>query len=45
MARKAISRDELKEWLTVQIRKCEGCEEVIVGGINLLQEPDPEGCN
>jgi hypothetical protein len=45
MARKIISRDQLKAWMTAEIQKFEGCEEVEVNGITPLREPDSEGVN
>jgi len=45
MPRKVIARDELSAWMTAHIRKVEGCEQVEVGGVIPLQEPDAEGVN
>lgn len=45
MARKLLTREELAEWMTAQLRKVEDCEECSVGPVNLLQQPDTDGCN
>ena len=45
MARTVVRREELRAWLTAEIRKFEGCEECTVGGVTPLREPDKCGCN
>jgi hypothetical protein len=45
MNRDVISKEELQEWLTTEIRKFGGCEECSFGGIIPLRQPDEFGCN
>jgi hypothetical protein len=45
MNRKIITREKLAAWMTDGLRKIDGCNECSVGLVNLLQEPDAEGCN
>jgi hypothetical protein len=43
--RKSITKKELQDWLTAEIKKNDGCETCEFRGIMGLQEPDEEGCN
>jgi len=45
MPRTRVSRDQLSEWMTAEIRKKRGCEGCFAGKVQLLQEPDEAGCN
>ena len=45
MERTIVTKEELQAWLTVEIRKFEGCEECSFGGIIPLREVDESGCN
>lgn len=45
MDRTIITKEELQAWLTVEIRKFDGCEECSFGGIAPLSEADESGCN
>lgn len=43
--RKAITRVELNEWLTQELRKVEDCEDAKLVMQYQLVEPDEHGCN
>ena len=45
MKKAIISKEELQTWLTIEIRKFEGCEECSFMGIIPLRQPDEFGCN
>ena len=40
-----ISIDDLAQWLTAEVRKCEGCEEYLISGVYRLAAPDGDGCS
>ena len=43
--RRVVSPTELRRWLTAEIRKHKGCEEVRVIGVTRLHKAGPDGCN
>jgi hypothetical protein len=46
MSRQLITRTELLNWLTTELRRVEGLEQrQASGGAWPLQEPDQDGCN
>jgi len=45
MAREMLTREEMRDWLTAELRKHEGCEEMTVLMVMGLQEEDETGCN
>ena len=45
MTRVFISNEELGSWLTTELRRNSGCEDVFVIGITKLYQPDEDGCN
>lgn len=45
MARTLITKKELKDWLTAEIQKEDGCQICEFRGVMGLREPDEDGCN
>ena len=45
MARTVVTKEELRTWLTAEIRKIEGCETCNFCGVMPLQGVDESGCN
>lgn len=45
MKREFVSREYLKQWLTSEIQKREGCANCRFGGITPLKVSDETGCN
>jgi hypothetical protein len=46
MKQRLVSAKQLADWITAEIQKYEGCEDVRVNGDVLgLREPEPDGCN
>jgi hypothetical protein len=43
--RRIMSSLALKQWMTTELHKFEGCEGCEVMGIYRLAEPDEDGCN
>lgn len=43
--RQLVSSDQLGSWITVWVRKFEGCRDFKFDGVVALPQPSPDGCN